>query len=454
MKKKDLALKVMDLVGKEENVSSLTHCSTRLRFVLKDESKAKIEELSALEGVLTAQSKGGQVQIVIGASVDLVYAEIVEHTNVKVLGAHADESSGERKGKHKNPINVFIETIAGIFTPILPALIGCGFVQCLARILTTTGVVDSKSGFVSILNMIGVSVFYFLPFFLAVSSARKFKTNEFMAICLAAAYMHPTIMSAAEPIRFLGLPIKNMNYSSTVIPIILSVFIMKFVYNFINKYMPEVVKILLVPMLTLFIMIPLQLVVLGPIGAYIGTGLSGIITILFNLNSAIAGMILGFFRPILVMFGMHYSIMPMQIQQIAELGYTVLLPSALCANLAQSGAAFGVMLRTKNKAMKTAAASASFTAAFGITEPAIYGVTLRYKKPFFCACAAAAIASGFLGIVNGRGTVVAPPGLLSMGSYEANKYIFIIIAVVLSFILSAGLTCVLGIDEKKYNMEE
>ncbi|OOM77497.1 beta-glucoside-specific PTS transporter subunit IIABC [Clostridium sp. BL-8] len=449
MTNKDIALKVLELIGGEKNISNATHCATRLRLVLKDDSKANLQEINKIEGVLKAQNSGGQLQVVLGGKVEKVYDEFVRIANI------SNTSSDNLVEAKKNPVNKAIETIAGVFTPILPALVGCGMLKCLSSIITVTGIIDSKSGFITIFNMIADVIFYFMPFFLAVSSARKFKTNEYLAVALAGCLIHPTILTAASNIAttgvstidFLGMPILLVKYTSTVIPIILSVWVMSYVYRFINKFIPEMLQVILVPMLVLLVMVPLELIVLGPFGSYIGTWLSNVISFLFSANGIIAGFILGFFRPILVMFGMHYSIMPMQIQQVAETGYTAMLPSALAANMAQAGAVFAVFMLTKNKTMKAAAGSSSVSAIFGITEPAIYGVNLKYKKPFFAGCLAAGIVSGFFGMVNASGTAIAVPGILSLGTYQANKFIYIIIGTVAAFILGAVFTFIERINE-------
>ncbi len=291
--------------------------------------------------------------------------------------------------------------------------------------------VDPSTGFITVFNMIADCVFYFMPFFLAVSAARKFKTNEYLAIALAGCLLHPTILDAAgkiaetgiDKIDFLGLPILLVKYTSTVIPIILSVWLLSYVYKFVEKIVPDLLKVLLVPMITLLIMVPVQLIAIGPFGSYVGTWIAEGLNILFAKSGIVAGALLGFFRPILVMFGMHYSIMPMQIQQVAETGVTVLTASALAANLAQAGAAFGVFLKTRNKTMKAAAGSSSLTALFGITEPAIYGVTLRFKKPFFAGCLAAGLVSGFFGLVNANANAIALPGILSLSTYNADRQV-------------------------------
>ncbi|MDB2111152.1 beta-glucoside-specific PTS transporter subunit IIABC [Clostridium paraputrificum] len=449
MNNKELAQKILELSGGEKNITYVTHCATRLRLVVKSEAEVNLKAIDSLEGVLKAQHSGGQLQVVIGAKVNKIYDEFTK------LGSFTNNNESDMPKVKKNPVNAFIETISGIFTPILPALVGCGMMKCLSSLMTSTGMVDPSTGFITVFNMIADCVFYFMPFFLAVSAARKFKTNEYLAIALAGCLLHPTILDAAgkiaetgiDKIDFLGLPILLVKYTSTVIPIILSVWLLSYVYRFVEKIVPDLLKVLLVPMITLLIMVPVQLIAIGPFGSYVGTWIAEGLNILFGKSGIVAGALLGFFRPILVMFGMHYSIMPMQIQQVAETGVTVLTASALAANLAQAGAAFGVFLKTRNKTMKAAAGSSSLTALFGITEPAIYGVTLRYKKPFFAGCLAAGLVSGFFGLVNANANAIALPGILSLSTYNADRYIYIIIGVVAAFVLGCVFTLIAGVDD-------
>lgn len=452
MNNKELAQNVLQHVGGQQNISSLTHCATRLRFVLKDDSKADIQALDRLEGVLKAQNAAGQVQVVVGSKVDAVYQEVKNLTGGGITDS-ADSSEAVPK-KKQNPVNAVLETIAGIFTPVLPALIGCGMIKCVATVVTTLGLLQG-SGFLTIINMIGDCIFYFLPFFLAVSAAHKFKTNPYLAVALAAALMHPTILDAANNIAktgvttidFLGMPILLMKYSSSVIPIILSVWIMSYVYRFVDKYIPKFLRVLLTPMIVLFIMVPLELILLGPIGSYIGDWLTQGLNYLYATTGVIAGAILGFFKPIMVMFGMHYALMPVQIQQIASAGVTALLPASLAANLAQAGAALGVFVLTKNKTMKSAAGSSGITALFGITEPAIYGVTLRYKRPFFAGCAAAGLVGGFFSLVHAGATAISLPGVLSLYTYTADNFLYIVLGSAAAVVLGFVFTLIAGIKE-------
>lgn len=450
MNNKELAQNVLEFVGGERNISSLTHCATRLRFVLKEDRKADLKALDRLEGVLKAQNAGGQVQVVVGNKVDAVYAELRSLTSDNLLS-----EDGEAAPKKKqNPVNVVLETIAGIFTPVLPALVGCGMIKCVATVLAALGWMQG-SGFLSIINMIGDLIFYFLPFFIAVSAAQKFKTNPYLSVALAAGLMHPVILDAAakiaetgvKTIDFLGMPVLLMKYSSSVIPIILGVWFMSYLYPIVDKIIPKFLRVLLTPMIILFIMIPLELIVLGPIGSYIGTWLTDGINYLYATVGVLAGTVLGFFKPIMVMFGMHYAIMPIQIQQIASVGSTMLLPASLAANLAQAGAAFGVFVLTKNNTMRSAAGSSGFTALFGITEPAIYGVNLRYKRPFFAGCAAAGLVGGFYSIVHASANAIALPGVLALGTYTADRYVYVVIGSIAAVVLGFVFTLLAGIKE-------
>lgn len=448
MENKELARSIIELVGNEENISVLTHCATRLRFNLKDNSKADLNALKNLDGVLTAQLKSGQLQVVIGAKVQSIYEE-----SVKLV--HISEDLEVKKEK-TNKINMIIETISGIFSPTLPVLIGCGMFKAIVSLLTNLDIMQSSDNFVVVLSMMGDLIFYFFPFFLAVSAARKFKVSEYLALALAAAYMYPTIMDGAamvaesgiESLNFLGLPMLFVNYKSTVIPIILSVWVLSLIYKRIDKLVPDALKILLTSMIVMFIMIPFELIVLGPIGSYLGTYIAEFVSWFYNFGGFIAAALLGGTRSLLTMMGMHYALAPLQIQQIAELGTSTLLVSALTANFAQAGAAFGCALKIKNKAEKSIAFSASLSAFLGITEPAMYGVNLRYKKPFMFALLSSAIAAAFLSFFNAGAMAYAPPGLFTIITYTADNFVFIIIGVVIASGLAGVLTYLFGIEEK------
>lgn len=452
MTNNELATRIVENVGGEENIAVFTHCATRLRFNLKDDGKANIEVLKNLEGVLTAQMKSGQLQVVIGAKVNAVFDAVSAQIHILDDGIEVKPAS---KGK----VSAIIETISGIFAPTLPVLIGCGMFKAIVALLTNMGWVDSSTGFMTVMSMIGDLIFYFFPFFLAVSAAEKFKVSKYMAIVLAGAYMYPTIMNGAAAVAetgvtslsFLGMPILYVNYKSTVIPIILSVWVLSLIYKKIDKLIPDMLKILLTSMIVMFIMVPLELIVLGPIGSYAGTYIAQFMDWFYNIGGFVAAALLGGTRSLLTMLGMHYALAPLQIQQIAETGVSTLLVSALTANFAQGGASFGACLATKDKSMKSVAGSAALSAVLGITEPAMYGVNLKYKKPFAFAMLSSAIAAAFLSFFHAGAMAYAPPGLFTMITYTADSFAFIIIGSVMSFAIAAVLTFLFGVPKENDN---
>lgn len=448
MTNKDIAKKILEQVV-SENITYLTHCATRLRFNVKDESCIDLNKLNQIEGVITAQFKNGQLQVVIGAKVEGVFDELIEMVNL------SDDVTVEKNEKKKNLISNVVETIAGCFSPVIPVLIGCGMVKSVLAILTTLNIISTTSGEYQVLSMIGDLLFYFFPFFLAVSAAKKFKTHEFLALALAGALMYPTIQNGAinatetgiTSLSFLGLPALFVNYKSTIIPIIIAVWVMSYVYKWVNKIIPDTFKVLFVPMIVLFIMVPLELIVIGPFGTYIGKGVASLVTWLYRINGVLGAFLFGTFRPLLIILGMHYAITPINTQLIAEYGYSVISPANLTGNLAQAGACLAVFILLKNKNEKSNAFTSGLTAVFGITEPAMFGFNLKYKKPMICAMLAGGIGAAYMNMFGGGATAVILPGILALPTYIADSYIHVIIAVLISIIGAFVATLVLGIKE-------
>lgn len=457
MTNKELAAKIIANVGGEQNISILTHCATRLRFNLKDNNKADLQALKNLNGVLTAQIKSGQLQVVIGAKVNAIFDEVSAQVHITEGDATVTEPP-------KNKVSAVIETISGIFAPTLSVLIGCGMFKAIVSLITGLELLPSDNDFVTLLSMIGDLIFYFFPFFLAVSAAKKFRVSEYMALALAAAYMYPTIINGAAAaeetgvagLNILGITIPYISYSSTVIPIILSVWVLSLIYKRIDRLVPDFLKILLTSMIVLFIMVPVELIILGPIGSYAGTYIAQFMDWFYSIGGFVAAALLGGTRSLLTMMGMHYALAPLQIQQIAETGISTLLVSALTANFAQGGSAFGAFLALKDKQMKSVAASASLSAVLGITEPAMYGVNLKYKRPFGIAMASSAVAAAFLSFFHAGAMAYAPPGIFTIITYTADSFVFIILGATLSFGLAAVLTFLFGIpkEENKPSKEE
>lgn len=450
MTNEELAKRIVEEVGGEENIQNYTHCATRLRFNLKDNSKADLKTIANLDGVLNAQLQNGQTQVIIGAKVQKIYQEVQKI--VKIDEDSSNSEPAEKKGK----ISTVIETIAGVFSPAIPMIIAGGMLKAVVSLLTTYNLINAESSELAILSMIGDLVFYFLPFFLALSAAKKFKTNEFIALGLAAGYMYPTILNGAlaiadtgvDTISFFGLPILLVNYKSTVIPIILSVWILSYVEKWVNKFMPDFLKIIFSAMIVLLIMVPLQLVVLGPIGSYVGEYLAVFIRWFYTVGGVFSAFALGGTRSLLTMLGMHYAIGPLQIQEIAATGGSYILVSALTANMAQAGSALGVFLRAKDKSVKSLAASSSISAFLGITEPAMFGVNLRYKKPFGFALISSAFGAAFLSLFNAQGTAYVPPSLLTLPVFTATNFGVLVIGVLISAVGACTLTYFFGLPKE------
>ncbi|WP_265456088.1 beta-glucoside-specific PTS transporter subunit IIABC [Enterococcus sp. HY326] len=448
MNNSEIAKKIVAIIG-TDNISYMTHCATRLRFNLKDDSKVSLSQLDQVEGVLKAQNKNGQLQVIIGAKVTGVFEELQKIVDI------SDDIVVENKELKKNVLSRVIEAISGCFGPIIPVLIGCGMIKSVTAILTTFNLISSTSETFQIFSLIGDLLFYFFPFFLAVSAAKKFKTNEFLAVALAAALMYPTIMngaaSAAETgissLSFFGLPILLVNYKSTIIPIILSVWVMSYVYKFVNRLIPDMFKVLFVPMIVLFIMVPFELIVIGPFGSYVGQWIAQAVSWLYSTNGVIGAFLFGTFRPLLIILGMHYAITPINTQLIAEYGYSVISPANLTGNLAQAGAGLAVFFLLKNKVEKGTALTSGLTALFGVTEPVMFGFNLKYKKPMIFAMLGGGIGAAYINFFGGGATAIILPGLLALPTYIADSYIHIIIGISISIAFAFLGTLIFGISQ-------
>ncbi|QCU19104.1 PTS beta-glucoside transporter subunit EIIBCA [Bacillus altitudinis] len=450
MKNKELAGKIVKLIGGTENISQSWHCITRLRFNLNDESQVKVDELKTLDGVLGAQFQSGQFQVIIGAKVAEVYEEI-DH-----LAGHSSNNSAPVKNTSKmNPIEVVFDVISGIFTPILPAIVGSGLIKGIMALFVSLGWLAETSSTYQVLQIFSNAVFYFLPFLIAYSAAKKFKTRESLALALAGILLYPTMLEGAakgaDPLSFLGLSIPLNNYTSSVLPIILGVLLLSFVDKWITKVIPKSLSIVFTPVLSLMITAPLTLAFIAPIGNVSGQYLEIFFTSLFNFAGPIAGLLMGGLMPLIVLTGMHYAFFPSTLASFEKVGYDImLLPMNFIANMAQAGAVLGVIIRTKRVETRSLALSTLLPSFFGITEPAIYGVTLRLKKPFYASLIGGAVGGCFYGLFSVKTTAFSIPGITSLPTYimkETNNFQLALIGIALSFIVSLLITILLGFQE-------
>ncbi|EGO5240903.1 beta-glucoside-specific PTS transporter subunit IIABC [Enterococcus faecalis] len=422
-----IAKEILKDVGGKDNIVDVTHCYTRLRFVLRDTKQANKEALLQTEGVISVVESGGQYQVVLGNKVAHVY-NVLEPLLAQQL-------TTKTSIKEKNSLgNRILNTVAAIFTPVVPAIAASGMLKGILAIAVMVAnnfyQVDLKPlNTYIILSAASDALFYFMPVILGYSAAKVFKTNEYIAMVIGATLCYPTIvslMTEESAVTLFGLHVTKANYVSTVIPIILAIFILAYVQRFLEKVIPEVLKIIMVPTLSLLLMIPATLLLFGPIGIYLGDGVNWLYYYIMNLSPILLGGFIGGIWCVLVIFGAHRGLVPIGINDVARTGRQNLLAFAGAANFSQAGAAFGVFVRTKNKDLKAVAASATVTALFGITEPAIYGANLRLKKPMIYAVASGAAGGALMGWGGSYGTAFANQGLLTIPVYaEAGTKAFI-----------------------------
>lgn len=422
-----IAKEILKDVGGKDNIVDVTHCYTRLRFVLKDTKQANKEALLQTEGVISVVESGGQYQVVLGNKVAHVYNALEPLLDQQL--------TTKTSTKEKNSLgNRILNTVAAIFTPVVPAIAASGMLKGILAIAVMVAnnfyQVDLKPlNTYIILSAASDALFYFMPVILGYSAAKVFKTNEYIAMVIGATLCYPTIvslMTEKSAVTLFGLHVTKANYVSTVIPIILAIFILAYVQRFLEKVIPEVLKIIMVPTLSLLLMIPATLLLFGPIGIYLGDGVNWLYYYIMNLSPILLGGFIGGIWCVLVIFGAHRGLVPIGINDVARTGRQNLLAFAGAANFSQAGAAFGVFVRTKNKDLKAVAASATVTALFGITEPAIYGANLRLKKPMIYAVASGAAGGALMGWGGSYGTAFANQGLLTIPVYaEAGTKAFI-----------------------------
>ncbi|WP_208558928.1 beta-glucoside-specific PTS transporter subunit IIABC [Marinilactibacillus kalidii] len=448
---KEIAQKVLELTGGKENVNNAWHCVTRLRFNLNDKDQVKLDEIKDVEGVMGVQFSGDQFQVIVGNRVSDVYEELE-----KELG---DTSSNEPTEANNNEsiVSKLMDVVSGIFSPILPALAGTGLLKGFLALFVAIGLMSDTSDIYQILFLISDIVFYFLPFLLAVSAAKKFKTSEFLALTVAGGLMYPTILNAAgtdaTPLSLFGIiDLPYIDYSSSVVPIILGVWLLSYLDRWVRSWMPNVISMMFSPLVSLVITIPITLVVLGPLGTYVGNALSGGVNWLFMNTGPFAGLLLGGTMSLIIMTGMHYAFLPLVVDNLARLGFdTTIIPVMFMANMGQSGAALAVALKSKDKNMKQLALSSGISALFGVTEPAMYGVNLKLKKPFYAAMAGGGLAGAFVVFMSVRAYGTGVPGLpmipVFIDSQDAWNLVYLIIGILIAFITAFVITFILGFEE-------
>lgn len=395
----DLAKDIVAHVGGKDNIVNVRHCVTRLRFVLKDENKADTEYLKSRDGIVTVVKAGGQYQVVIGNHVPDVYSAVLEQGVSGVGSIEANEVDDVPKG---NLFDRFVDLVSGIFQPFLGPLAAAGIIKGIVAILASgLGLNASNSALYVILNAAGDGFFQFLPILIAITSARKFKVNEFTAIAIAGALVYPDLattvtgLSKAGFAHVLGIPfsLPTGGYLSTVMPSILAIWVASLIEKYIKKITPDVVKLFIVPFVTILITVPLTFLLVGPIANMVADGLSAIFKVIMDFSPLLYGLVLGVAWQVMVMFGLHWAVVPLAILEIGTKGHSAILTPALLPNFTQTGVLLAILMKSKEDKVKSISMPALISSIFGVTEPAIYGVTLPMRTPFIISC----ITSGFIG---------------------------------------------------------
>lgn len=448
MNSKVLAENILELVGGETNVSTLVHCATRLRFKIVDHGKVDVAALEALDGVITVINASGQLQVVIGNRVPEVYrafgsiSRLLEDGDGKRQTAESEAST--------SAMGRLIDLVAGIFTPLLGAMAAAGVLKGALSIVIALGWLNTKESTYVILHAASDSLFYFLPMLLAITAARKFETNIFVAVSVAGALVYPTIQGlfdAGQPVTFFGLPVVMMKYTSSVIPIIFSVWLMSYIERFLNRHIHESVRNILTPFFLLVLMVPLTLMTIGPIGISASKLIASVFVSIYEFNPILAGALMAASWQILVIFGVHWGFVTVFINDLSVMGHSYLKAASSPSVFAQSGALLGVMVRTKDKKLKALAGSTFIASLFGITEPGVYGVTLKLKKPFICAVIAAAIGGAIVGYAKSSAVSMGMPGLLTLPIFYGEGFVGFLIGCAIAFAVSFVLTIIVGFDE-------
>ena len=458
MKENQEALKILDFVGGEENVEGLTHCVTRLRFILKDKEKVNQKELEKLNLVKGCFYASGQFQVIIGpGKVERVYQEIISNSNIKESN---EREIKEKKTKESNGLQRLIRVLADIFIPILPAIVAAGLLMGLYNVISNPGifyerpVIEVHKGikdFADVINMIANTAFTFLPVLVGWSATKRFGGNPVLGIVLGLILVHPNLMNAYEfasdPSKvktwsILGLEVNQVGYQGQVLPVIIASLILAKLEIFIKKFIPDVVQLIFVAPIALLLTGFITFFIIGPITLLGANGITDGILWLFKQNSFIAGFIYAFIQPPLIITGMHHLFLGVNLQMAGTLGYVTLWPigETVTTSMGAATITMFILLRKRDKKLSSVSLAATFSAWLGVTEPAIYGINLRFRYPFIAVMLGSALGSGFLSLMKIKATSVGVGGILSFLSVYPEMWAIYFTGQAIAFITTVTLT--------------
>lgn len=474
-----LARIIIQNVGGKSNIISVAHCITRLRFKLKDESKANKEVLESTDGVIKVMQAGGQYQVVIGNQVNDVYDAVLEVGHLAAAGAVDEEGNAVEEtsgGGKKSPVSLLIDVISGTLQPTLGVMAATGIIKGLLALFDFLGLIPAASGTYQVWYAVADGFFYFMPIVLGYTAAKKFKVNEFIGMAIGIALCYPAMVNSTAGtvlgtvftgtafemsyyLTFFGIPVimPASGYTSSVVPIILAVAIAAPLEHWLKKVIPDVIKLFVVPFVTLIVMVPLTYLVIGPIASILCSILSLFFNAIYSIpvvGDLIGGVLIGAFWQVLVIFGLHWSLVPLAMINYSLLGYDFILSPYFCVSFAQTFVVLAIVLKTKDEKLKKIAIPAFISGIFGVTEPAIYGVTLPKKTPFIYSCIAGAIGGAFTGLMRTRSYSIGGLGLFGLPSFidttgvmGLTNMIYILIAILIASVAGFAMTYVLYKDE-------
>ena len=444
MNDKELAQRILELVGGEVNLSDVTHCVTRLRLSFKDSDKIQSNEISALPGVLGVNAVGNQFQVILGGKVTSVYEAF---TGLVSLCRRDSVENEETKGRL---VDRFLDTLSGIFVPIIPAIIGAGMIKGVLYSLMFFGVISADSENFQVINVFSDATFYFIPILVANSTANRFKVNPYIAMTIAGILIHPTmveLMTKQSSVHLFGIPFTSASYSSSVLPMIMAVGLQIYVERFLKRYVPKILQTLLVPLLTILIVAPIVLGVLGPLGTIIGNGIGQIFIKLYMAQSWLAGAVLSALYPFMVILGMHVGFTPVIVQNLSQYGVDYLMALFVASNAAQAGATFAVFMKTRNKDFKATSGTAAFNAFLGITEPALFGVTSRLKRPLIAVAVGGAVGGAIAGFFRVEALGMGTGPIAGLPLFFGKTFVYYMISWIVALVIAFALTYILGFDD-------
>lgn len=438
MKHEAVVTQIIKGVGGRENIQQAWHCMTRLRFSVKDKQKVDYEALEKIPDVVGTKYQSDQLQVVIGTNVVEYY-----DTLAKLIDLEQDQAPPQVK---KGIVSAFMDTVSGVFGPLVPAIAGAGMIKGLMGGLVALNVISNQTDTYLVIDMIASGVFTFLPFFVAASAARIFKTNQYLAIAIAAILQFPTMTKAVAEGNisafqlFNVIPVPVFNYAGTVIPIILAVFVLSYIYRYVDKVLPQVLRTVFTPTITLFLGGAITLTVIGPISIFLGNLLADGVAGLFTISPILAGIVVGAIRPIAIFTGLHHAMTPIALQNFANQGYDMLMPMMFMANMAITGATAAIYTKVKTKEEKSVIVSSAISGLLGITEPALFGILSKYKKAFIAATVGSALSSAFISFFGVRIYGYILSSIFSLPAYIGQYFIFAVLGIIIalgsSFVLA------------------